>query len=279
MDRIKQAYDRAAGASAGERLDDGVPPGGTEAARPVATARAPAMQSGATSEPNRHRRTRVVPRNDVALVANRILTGDADDASTRAIKRLRTRVLQHMRARDQRTLALTTPRTGGGTTFTTTNLAISLARELEHHVCLVDLNWQRPAIAARFAAPVEHDLIDVLEGRASLPDALFNPGLPRLVVLPGGHAGTRASELLASGAIAALVDELRRRYPDRFVLFDLPPLLGYDDALAFLPNVDALLLVAREGHTTREDTRVALSLLAGSPLLGVVMNDCQDAPT
>ena len=276
MDPIKQAFERASSA-ANKAHARPTPAGGGPAGRAAAEAALP-HDAAAPRVANAHRRTRLVPRNDAALIANRVLTGDADDPSTRAIKRLRTHVLQHMRSRDQRTLSLTTPRSGGGTTYTTVNLAISLARELEHHVCLVDLNWQRPAIATRFGAHVEHDLIDVLEGRASLPDALFNPGVPRLVVLPGGNAGTRASELLASGAVTALVDELRRRYPDRFVLFDLPPLLGYDDAMAFLPNTDALLLVTRESFTSRADTRAALALLEHRPLMGVVLNDCLDQP-
>lgn len=220
--------------------------------------------------------TRVLATDAAAMAAHRVLTGEADDAPTRAIKRLRTHVLQRLRASDQRTLALTTPRSGGGTTCTAVNLAISLARELGQHVCLVDLNWQRPAVAAHFGIAATPTLIDVLDGHASVPEALFSPGLTRLVVLPGGHAGPRAAELLASGAVAALVSELRQRYHDRFVIFDLPPLLGYDDAMAFLPNTDALLLVARADRTTREDTRMALALLRGYPLLGVVLNDCGD---
>ena len=261
MERIREALDRAAA----ER-------DAAATTRPAPDAPLAARAGVDTAA----RITRVLPRDDAALARHRVRTGEEDDATTRAIKRLRTRVLQHLRTSDRRTLALTTPRSGGGTTWLTVNLAISLARELEHHVCLVDLNWQRPAVASHFGVQVEHTLIDVLEGSAALPEVLFATDLPRLVVLPGGRAGPRAAELLASGAVAALVAELRLRYPDRFVLFDLPPLLGYDDALAFLPNADALLLVARAGHTTREDTRTALDLLAGMPLLGVALNDCPD---
>jgi Mrp family chromosome partitioning ATPase len=249
MERFRQALERAAGRRPGD--------------------------AGATAGGGRT--TRVLAADAAAMAAHRVLTGDADDAPTRAVKRLRTHVLQRLRTGRQRTLALTTPRSGGGTTYTTVNLAISLARELGQHVCLADLNWQRPAVAAHFGVDAAPTLIDVLDGRCSVPEALFSPGLDRLVVLPGGHAGPRAAELLASGAVAALVEELRQRYRDRFVIFDLPPLLGYDDAMAFLPNADALLLVARADRTTREDTRAALALLHGYPLLGVVLNDCRDA--
>ena len=53
---------------------------------------------------------------------------------------------------------------------------------------------------------------------------------------------------------------------------------GYDDAMAFLPNTDALLLVTRESFTSRADTRAALALLEHRPLIGVVLNDCLDQP-
>ena len=293
MERVKEALERAAR----ERVGAAHAPVPTSArpGRPSAGGRPTATSTGydpaTAAGPPVYTTTRVLQRNDAALRAHRVLMGDTDDPSTRAIKRLRTLVLQQFRARNLTTLALTSPRSGAGTTYTAVNLAVSLARELEHTVCLVDLNWQRPGVAACFgadatsasddraepqqSAPMQHTLVDVLDGRCSIPQALFNPGIARLVVLPGGIAGTRAAELLASGAVAALVQELRRRYPDRFLIFDLPPLLSHDDAMAFLPNVDATLLVVRAGHTARDDIRTAIGMLDQQSLLGVVLNDDQ----
>ena len=37
-----------------------------------------------------------------------------------------------------------------------------------------------------------------------------------------------------------------KRIRDRFVLFDMPPVLSSDDGLTFVPDVDAIRLVAEK---------------------------------
>jgi Mrp family chromosome partitioning ATPase len=69
-----------------------------------------------------------------------------------------------------------------------------------------------------------------------------------------------------------LVEELKTRYPDRIVLFDLPPLLVGDDVIAFAPNLDAIMLVLEEGKTTRDELVRAYELLDGQRIIGTVMN-------
>ena len=72
-----------------------------------------------------------------------------------------------------------------------------------------------------------------------------------------------------------LVEELKTRYPSRFVLFDLPALLTTDDALAFSPYVDAVLLVVEEGKTRKEDLVEAMEILRGVNVLGTVLNKAE----
>jgi Mrp family chromosome partitioning ATPase len=69
-----------------------------------------------------------------------------------------------------------------------------------------------------------------------------------------------------------LVAEMKSRYPDRYVIFDCPHLLGMPDALAFAEYVDGVVLVAGEGETARGDLKQALAMLEGRNLLGVVLN-------
>ena len=68
-----------------------------------------------------------------------------------------------------------------------------------------------------------------------------------------------------------LAQELKARYPDRFVIYDLPPLFSSDDAMVFLPQIDATLLVVREGSTRAGEVKRAIELLEGSNLLGTVL--------
>jgi Mrp family chromosome partitioning ATPase len=101
-------------------------------------------------------------------------------------------------------------------------------------------------------------------------------GIERLVVLPGREALPNSSELLKAPRMRQLVKELKSRYLTRFIIFDLPPLLSVDDAIAFAPYVDAALVVIAEGITTREELQNASTLLASTPVIGTVLNRSQE---
>jgi len=69
-----------------------------------------------------------------------------------------------------------------------------------------------------------------------------------------------------------LVRELKHFHPDRYVLFDLPPVLSYADPLAFAPFVDGIILVVAMGKTHREDIQKCVELFKNLPVLGLVLN-------
>ena len=170
------------------------------------------------------------------------------------------------------TLAITSPGTGEGKTLTSVNLAISLAREVNHTVLLVDLDLRRPSVSSCFGYAPEYGLNDYLEYNISLSEILINPEIERLVILPGREATFNSSELLSSPKMVELVDELKTRYPTRIVIFDMPPMLIADDVLVFTPYVDAFLLVIEEGKTKENELLRSVDLLKQSNVIGTVLN-------
>ena len=72
--------------------------------------------------------------------------------------------------------------------------------------------------------------------------------------------------------MAELVQELKNFYPDRYVIFDLPPVLSYADAQAFAPKVDGIIMVVEAGRTPREEIERSLEMLKKFPVLGLVLN-------
>jgi Mrp family chromosome partitioning ATPase len=72
--------------------------------------------------------------------------------------------------------------------------------------------------------------------------------------------------------MVSLVNELKNRYPSRLIIFDLPPLLSTDDALAFSPYVDSVLLVIEEGKTSKEDLLKVKGILENTNIIGTVLN-------
>jgi Mrp family chromosome partitioning ATPase len=114
---------------------------------------------------------------------------------------------------------------------------------------------------------------DVLRGGARVEDCLYHPAeFERLVVLPARAPMADSSEALAGPRCRDLVIELRSRYPDRLLVFDLPPVLSADDALAFLPLVECALVVVAEGATRREDLLRCMELVRKTPVVGTVLN-------
>jgi protein-tyrosine kinase len=225
-------------------------------------------------------RTKVFAPSSTHLESNRILTPDTAESATAAYRMLRTQVLQRMDAKGWRSLAIFSPGADDGKTTTAINLAISLANDRSHTVLLVDFDLKHPMLASRLGLEVECGVDDALLGLASLGECLYHPdGFDRLVILPARSGMVNSSEILAGPAGRELVAELRGRYPERVVVFDLPPVLAADDALSFAPLVECGLVVAAEGRTRRNDLVRAIELLAKTPLVGTVLNRASDAPT
>ena len=216
--------------------------------------------------------TKNISVDQEVLERNRIVSALPEHELTDAYRVLRTRILQNLNANDWNSLAITSPATGCGKTLTSINLAISLAREINRTVLLADFDLRRPSIHEYFDYEPQYGLSDFLRHDVPLEEVLFSPSIDRLSILPGREAITNSSEMLRSPKMERLVSELKGRYKDRLVIFDLPPLLALDDAIAFKPYPDAMLLVAEDGETKKDDLLKSIEMLQGTPLLGTVLN-------
>lgn len=270
MERIKQALERAKK----EREAN------SQEARPALVRQPQARRpSPARGDKIVYTQTRVFQPDPAHLNDKRVLGGESAAAATDAYRMLRTRVLQRMRDNGWNSLMVTSPGISEGKSLTSVNLAISLAREVTHTVLLVDLDLRRPGLHEFFGYQPEAGIVDVLRSGADLSDALFNPSVERLVVLPARDRVDDSSELLGAPEMLDLIAEIKSRYPERIVIFDMPPVLSTDDALAFSPNVDAILLVVEEGATSQDDLAAVYEVMSDSNILGVVLNKAQEFTT
>lgn len=215
--------------------------------------------------------TRTVKLDNEQLIASHIINDDIDPTVRTAYKMLRTRVLQRMRANGWRSLAVTSASQGDGKSLTAINLAISLAGDVNHNVCLVDLDLRHSSIANYLGLKAKVGVSDCLANQVSAGDIFIRPNIERLVVAPNVKQVTHSSEMLSSPAMyelnAMLVSD-----PNRIVIYDMPPLLSADDMLAFEPLIDAILLVIAEGKTARTDSVKACELLENVNVIGTVLN-------
>jgi protein-tyrosine kinase len=265
MERIKQALEKAKAEREGT---DATPVRAAQAVPAAVPAEGPPIPETTIQ----YSQTRVAKLDLRHLKAMHVMHGDADRSGLTAYKMLRTQVLQRMTTRGWNALAVTSPRPGDGKTLTAINLALSMARELNQTVLLVDMDLRNPCVHRYFGLNPEKGIGDYLKGKAPMSDALVNPDIERLVLMPGRSAIENSSEILSSPAMGGLVHELKTRYPSRMVIFDLPPVLAADDALAFAPYVDAFLLVLRDGKNTREDLEHTMEIMKDAPIIGTVLN-------
>lgn len=190
---------------------------------------------------------------------------------------LRTQILQRTCGEGGKTLMITSAHPGEGKTLTAINLALTFAREFQQTVLLVDCDLRGQSIHEVLGFPSDRGLANYLLDGAPVSDLIVWPGIEKLTVISGGRTIPESTEILGSPRMRELVAEVRDRYPERYVIFDMPCVLEGADSLAFASRVDHILLVVQAGKTPVQDVRKALDLLPREKILGVVLNRAEDA--
>lgn len=219
-------------------------------------------------------RTQVLIPQEKTLAANRIMTQVKDPQAKDAYDILRTQVLQRTLPQGWNSLMITSPQPGEGKTLTSINLALAIARHVQQTALVVGANFRNPKICTYFGLDENRPgLSDYLVNGFQVQDLLFSPGMEKMVVLPTGKK-MPATDVLGSPSMRNLVQELKTKYPDRYVIYDAPHVLNMPDTLIFSSYVDAVLLVVEEGKTPRQDVEQAVRTLEdnGVNIIGTVLN-------
>lgn len=194
-----------------------------------------------------------------------------------AYKMLRTQVLRRLEQLGVNTLGVMSAQSGEGKTLTAINLAIAIAADPARTVLLVDFDLRNPSIASRFGHQPSIGVEDCLRQHRPVQEAMFKvAGYERLTILPARERVEHSSELLMSVATGEIIGEMRARYANRVIIFDVPPVLQADDALAFTRHLQAGLLVIGEGKSRRDDVTRTLQLLQHLPFVGTVLNGSRE---
>jgi Mrp family chromosome partitioning ATPase len=266
VERLKEAIEKARRA---REAHDGTR--GTPAPAPATlVARQSATQAAWDSLPS-------VTLDPDHLGRHRLVTAAKANAAHLAFDLLRTRLLAKCREMGLRRIAITSPTKGCGKSLVSMNLAFSAGRNPETRTILVDLDLRAPTMAKALGMSLTEGVSDYLSGTASL-QAVCHRVAPNLAVCPNLRRVRDSTELLLSERSLKAIGEIDATLAPDLLIYDLPPLFGCDDALAFLPNTDAVIIVARGGQTTAADLEECERLLEGGPIyLGVVLNSAEDA--
>jgi exopolysaccharide/PEP-CTERM locus tyrosine autokinase len=169
-------------------------------------------------------------------------------------------------------IMVTSALAGEGKSFTSINLAMSIATELDHTVMLVDADVARPSVLRMLGLPAGPGLLDLLEGRATMSEVLLRTNVDKLSILPSGNPHPKATELLASDAMVQLLDDMATRYPDRVIIFDSPPLLLTTESRVLASHMGQIVVVVQAGRTLQSTVMQALATVETCPVKMAVLN-------
>lgn len=222
---------------------------------------------------------REIPVDSAALERNLVITAARKEPVHAAFDVLRTKIMQAMSAKGWRRVAITSPTKGCGKSFTAINLAVALSRYPQQRTVLLDMDLRQPALASRLGISGAGAIGDMLRGQTSPAEHLVRFG-PNAFNMGGNVAlglnervEAYPSELFLDSSTTQALARIEADFAPDIMLFDMPPALVHDDAIALRQHVDCVLMVVGAGITTPKSLREAVRRLGDEkPVLGVVLN-------
>jgi len=177
------------------------------------------------------------------------------------------------RIRNGNLVMVTSALPGEGKTFTSINLAMSAAMEIEKSVVLVDGDVAHPDLPNMLGVRKGPGLLDLLTNpRLALAEALVPTNVDKLSILPAGAPEMRATELLASAQMERMLNDFSTRYPDVVFIFDSPPLLPTTEARELASHMGQIVMVVAADSTHQNAVKLALEMIARCEVVHMLLN-------
>ena len=190
-------------------------------------------------------------------------------------RKLRTSIMEHSNSNPPRCILITSSVLGEGKTITAANLAVSIAQGIHEHVLLIDADLRRPTLHKQLGLNPTPGLSDYLTGDIELSHLLVKTSVPKLTFLPAGQVSDKPSELFSSNKMRNLIEEMRSRYENRYIVIDSTPIMSTSEPDILSRQVDGVIFIVRAGKTPREVIQRSLLNLDKKKILGIVFNDVE----
>ena len=194
---------------------------------------------------------------------------------TEQFRRLRTLIIKPGVVNTPKIIMVASAVSGEGKSLVAVNLASIIAAELHSHALLVDCDLRNPSLTRWFGLQEKKGLSDYLIGEAEVQDLLIKTSIDKLSILSGGSIQENPVELVGSNKMKTLIQDLKSRYEDRYIIIDSSPILATTEQGVLNEMVDGIILVIKSDDTPWETIQKALKLLNKDNILGVVSNNMQ----
>ena len=163
---------------------------------------------------------------------------------------------------------------GGGASYVATNLAAVFALDKAKTSMLIDANLYAPSVDSFIPSLAEAGITDYLsETGLSVEDVVYATGIPRMRAVPIGGNREGAAEYFSSQKMLRFIEEIRSRYPDRYIFIDAPPILESSEARILSEISDSVVLVVPYGKVVEDQVSSAMQVVGPSKLSGIVYNN------
>lgn len=210
--------------------------------------------------------------------------GDSESAIANEFRKIKRPLIQACKGKlatpvvNANRIMVTSSVEGEGKTFSTLNLALSMSMERDSTVLLVDADTTRRTLSRLVGSDANRGLLDLLASEEpDVSEVLLRTNIERLTFLPAGARRRHATELLASAAMANLVEHLASRYKDRILVFDTPPLLAAPEAASLASHMGQILVVVEANRTTHKVLTSGLATIRSCPVVVTILNKASNA--
>jgi protein-tyrosine kinase len=202
---------------------------------------------------------------------------ELNSVALQSFKMLRAKLFTNDSGTRPRSIMVTSPQPLDGKTTVAANLAISIAQGIGEYVMLVDCDLRKPSIDRLLGLKVNKGVREYLEVGTSVAPYLVKTPVEKLTLLTAGKPTQNPAELLSSEKMRLLVEELKARYEDRYVIFDATP-AGFAAETTFLASMmDGVVLVVRSGKTEKDLILETIETIGRKKILGVVFNASKES--
>lgn len=202
-----------------------------------------------------------------------IYPGTTNRSLLDAFRSLRTHLVQNSDQKNFVVLVTSACRRGGAS-FVSLNLAAAFALDSTKTSVIVDCNILDPVLDSMLSIPPDYGLTDYLQNsNVEIDDIIYSSGIPRLRMIPAGAKSELGAELFSSQKMFNLINGLRERYVDRYIILDVPSIEANAEVRILSQHCDQALLVVPHGRVTQSQIHAGVDVVGKDKFAGVIFND------
>jgi len=218
--------------------------------------------------------------NDSSLLTSKeldelkiIYPGCQNDQSLNDYRELRTKLLKASNNKNFVCMVSSISQ-GAGTSHVAMNLAASIALDHSKTALIIDCNSYTPSLHHYLKEKNPLGLSDYLEQKTQeIKDIIYPSGIRQIRIIPAGVSTEHAAENFSSEKMKLFIETIKKRYPNRFIILDTPPIGLYVESQILASICDIAILVIRYGHTTASQVQIGIDLISNDKLASIILNN------